>query len=62
LDSEPGAFADLSKLTELCGGNVLFHLEKRSNAGMILQKGERKDYFITTTSFRYKLKDLNVFI
>ncbi|MDU9375887.1 hypothetical protein McpSp1_04660 [Methanocorpusculaceae archaeon Sp1] len=48
LASEPKAFADLAKLTGLRGGNLLFHLEKLTSSGMILQKGERKDYAITS--------------
>ena len=38
---------DLGKLTGLRGGNLLFHLEKLISAGMILQKGERKEYVLT---------------
>ncbi|HJK18383.1 MAG TPA: winged helix-turn-helix domain-containing protein [Methanocorpusculum sp.] len=47
LASEPKSFADLGKLTGLRGGNLLFHLEKLISAGMILQKGERKEYVLT---------------
>ncbi|HJJ96969.1 MAG TPA: winged helix-turn-helix domain-containing protein [Methanocorpusculum sp.] len=47
LASEPKSFADLGKLTGLRGGNLLFHLEKLLDAGMILQKGERKEYVLT---------------
>ena len=47
LASEPKSFADLGKLTGLHGGNLLFHLEKLISAGMILQKGERKEYVLT---------------
>lgn len=48
LASEPKSFADLSRLTGLRGGNLLFHLEKLLIAGVILQKGERKEYTLTT--------------
>ena len=51
LASEPKSFADLSSLTSLRGGNLLFHLEKLMNSGMILQKGERKDYMITARGY-----------
>ena len=47
LASEPKSFADLAILTNLRGGNLLFHLEKLNNAEMIFQKGERKEYSIT---------------
>lgn len=47
LANEPKSFADLGKLTGLRGGNLLFHLEKLLDAGMILQKGERKEYVLT---------------
>lgn len=51
LASEPKSFADLVKLTGLRGGNLLFHLEKLTTSGMIQQKGERKDYVITSRGF-----------
>jgi len=51
LVSEPKSFADLSNLTHLRGGNLLFHLEKLLSSGMILQKGERKDYMITPRGY-----------
>lgn len=47
LEDQPMSFAELGKLTGLRGGNLLFHLEKLSGCGMILQKGERKEYAIT---------------
>lgn len=40
-------FTDLSKLTGLRGGNLLFHLEKMIKSGIIRQKGERGEYQIT---------------
>lgn len=48
LASEPKSFADLSKITNLKGGNLLFHLDKLSQSSMILQKAERKEYTITS--------------
>lgn len=48
LASEPKSFADLGKLTGLRGGNLLFHLGKLLTAGIILQKGERKEYALTS--------------
>jgi DNA-binding transcriptional ArsR family regulator len=46
LDSR--SFTDLSKLTGLRGGNLLFHLQKLVDKGMILQRNERGDYIITS--------------
>lgn len=40
-------FTDLSKLTGLRGGNLLFHLEKLQKSGMILQRWERGEYRIS---------------
>ncbi len=51
LASEPKSFADLAKLTGLRGGNLLFHLEKLLTAGIILQKGERKEYTLTSRGY-----------
>ncbi|MBT8508317.1 hypothetical protein AZH53_07855 [Methanomicrobiaceae archaeon CYW5] len=40
-------FTDLSRLTGLRGGNLLFHLEKLIKSGIIHQKGDRGEYRIT---------------
>ena len=40
-------FTDLSRLTGLRGGNLLFHLEKMIKSGIIQQKGDRGEYRIT---------------
>ena len=46
------SFSLLSKLTGLRGGNLLFHLQKLSDGGMIIQQHERGDYMITGKGFR----------
>ena len=46
------SFSALSKLTGLRGGNLLFHLQKLTDSGMILQQHERGDYMITSKGFR----------
>lgn len=46
------SFSLLSKLTDLRGGNLLFHLQKLSDGGMIIQHHERGDYMITSKGFR----------
>ncbi|MFH0967052.1 MAG: ArsR family transcriptional regulator, partial [Methanobacteriota archaeon] len=45
-------FSDLSHLTKLRGGNLLFHIRKLQEAGMIIQRHERGDYIITEKGFR----------
>ncbi len=49
LDSR--SFTDLSKLTGLRGGNLLFHIQKLMDKGMILQRNERGDYIITSRGY-----------
>ncbi len=44
-------FSELSKLTGLRGGNLLFHLQKLLETGMILQRNERGDYIITRKGY-----------
>ena len=46
------SFSALSKLTGLRGGNLLFHLQKLTDSGMILQQHERGDYMITSKGFK----------
>jgi len=48
LVNETKSFSELSKITKLRGGNLLFHIQKLLDTGMILQKSERGDYFITS--------------
>src|SRR5660397_112013 len=47
---ETKTFSALSELTGLRGGNLLFHLQKLLDSGMILQRHERGDYMITDLS------------
>jgi predicted transcriptional regulator len=41
------SFTELSRITGLRGGNLLFHLQKLTDSKLIGQKGERGDYFLT---------------
>ena len=41
------SFSAFSELTNLRGGNLLFHLQKLLDSGLILQMRERGDYMIT---------------
>ena len=52
LSGETKTFSELSQLTKLRGGNLLFHLKKLQEAGMIMQRHERGDYIITEKGFR----------
>lgn len=52
VSSETRTFSDLSHLTKLRGGNLLFHIKKLQEAGMIIQRHERGDYVITEKGFR----------
>jgi DNA-binding transcriptional ArsR family regulator len=45
-------FSDLSHLTGLRGGNLLFHIRKLQDAEMVIQRHERGDYIITEKGFR----------
>lgn len=51
LSGDSKSFSELSKLTGLRGGNLLFHLQKLLEAGMVLQKNERGDYIITRKGY-----------
>ncbi|MDQ1253394.1 MAG: hypothetical protein QG646_2561 [Euryarchaeota archaeon] len=44
---EVKCFSAFSELTSLRGGNLLFHLQKLLDSGLILQMHERGDYMIT---------------
>ncbi|MDW7732686.1 MAG: helix-turn-helix domain-containing protein [Methanolobus sp.] len=50
--TETRTFSSLSELTGLRGGNLLFHLQKLSDSGLIMQRHERGDYMITARGFR----------
>ncbi|AKB77926.1 Transcriptional regulator, ArsR family [Methanosarcina horonobensis HB-1 = JCM 15518] len=55
---EMKSFSAFSELTGLRGGNLLFHLQKLMDSGLILQQHERGDYMITEKGFRI-LQGLN---
>ena len=52
LSVETRSFSELSKITGLRGGNLLFHLQKLLDTGMILQRTERGDYLLTNKGYR----------
>lgn len=41
------SFTELSKITKLRAGNLLFHLDKLQDKGLIRQREERGEYQIT---------------
>lgn len=41
------SFTELSSLTNLRGGNLLFHLQRLTGTGMVVQRGGRGDYALT---------------
>lgn len=45
-------FSEFTELTGLRGGNLLFHIQKLIDAGMIIQRHERGDYMITDKGFK----------
>ncbi|WP_094228764.1 winged helix-turn-helix domain-containing protein [Methanolobus psychrotolerans] len=47
LNSDTKSFSELSKITGLRGGNLLFHIQKLLDTEMIIQITERGDYVIT---------------
>ncbi|MDQ1276118.1 MAG: hypothetical protein QG610_1693 [Euryarchaeota archaeon] len=55
---ETKSFSAFSELTGLRGGNLLFHLQKLTESGLLLQQHERGDYMITEKGFRI-LQGLN---
>ena len=58
---ETKTFTALSELTGLRGGNLLFHIQKLLETGMILQKHEGGEYLITEKGFTVlsKLKEVH---
>jgi len=52
LSVQTRTFSDVSQMTGLKGGNLLFHVRKLTDAGMILQRHERGDYIITDKGYR----------
>ena len=52
LATQTRTFSDFSALTGLKGGNLLFHIRKLTESGMILQRHERGDYVITDKGYK----------
>ncbi len=53
---ESKTFSGLSELTGLRAGNLLFHLQKLLNSGMVIQRHEGGDYMITDKGYKVLTK------
>lgn len=51
MSNKSQSFSALSELTGLRGGNLLFHIQKLQDNGLIIQRHERGDYMITNKGF-----------
>ncbi|GAA5819619.1 MAG: winged helix-turn-helix transcriptional regulator [Methanobrevibacter sp. CfCl-M3] len=49
---EPHSFSSLSNLTNLKGGNLIFHINKLINNDLIFQKQNHGEYILTTKGFK----------
>ncbi len=47
LSVEPKTFSSLATITGLKGGNLLFHVQKLVDSGLVRQRHDRGDYMIT---------------
>lgn len=52
LFSQARSFSYISDQSGLRGGNLLFHLQRLSDSGMIVQQHDRGDYFLTERGYR----------
>lgn len=52
---EPLTFTAISELTGLRGGNLLYHLQKLLESGLVIQRHERGDYMITEKGYNVLL-------
>jgi DNA-binding transcriptional ArsR family regulator len=52
LAKSPRSFSELSSLTNLRGGNLLFHIQRLTTSGMICQRSGRGDYALADRGMR----------
>ena len=52
IASEPQSFSSLSSLTNLKGGNLIFHINKLQKNDLIFQKHDHQEYMLTTKGFK----------
>ncbi len=58
MANETKTYSELSEVTGLRGGNLLFHIQKLQDGELIFQRHERGDYMVTKKGFAM-LKALN---
>lgn len=51
LITQTRTFSEISQMTGLRGGNLLFHIKKLTDSDMIFQRHERGDYMITEKGY-----------
>ncbi|AFV25244.1 ArsR family transcriptional regulator [Methanolobus psychrophilus R15] len=51
LSTGSKSFSELSRVTGLRGGNLLFHLQKLTDSKIVSQRNERGDYFLTQRGY-----------
>jgi len=52
VSQETRTFSSLAETTGLRGGNLLFHIQRLLDAGMMVQRHDRGDYMITEKGFK----------
>jgi DNA-binding transcriptional ArsR family regulator len=52
LTTQTRTFSEISQITGLRGGNLLFHIKKLTESSLILQRHERGDYIITDKGYK----------
>jgi DNA-binding transcriptional ArsR family regulator len=64
MATETKTYSELSEVTGLRGGNLLFHIQKLQDGGLIFQRHERGDYMVTKKGFAMlnALKNMNKFL
>ena len=51
LSTGSKSFSELSRVTGLRGGNLLFHLQKLTDSKIVSQRNERGNYFLTQRGY-----------
>jgi DNA-binding transcriptional ArsR family regulator len=51
MATETKTYSELSEVTGLRGGNLLFHIQKLQDGGLIFQRHERGDYMVTKKGY-----------
>lgn len=52
MHSTSRTFSNLSEITSLRGGNLLYHIQKLLDANLIIQRHDRGDYMITEKGYK----------